>query len=231
MLEYCQTCSARLYNFFFKTSITLGGVNATLIALIPKTTNPDHVTHFRPISCCIVIYKTITKILAVRLKPIPMRIISLNQTAFLSHRSITNNILLTHELIKGYNSKYISSRYTMKLDIRKAFDSLNWNFIVAILIQMKFHTSYIAWIYSCISTAKFSILFNGNSLGFFDSSHGVRQGDPVSSYLFIIMMEYFNQQLLQRVHDKSIKLHPKCKMPTIVSLMFADDLIIFSNLT
>ena len=102
----------------------LSSINSTNLALIPKVDNPSSVTQFRPIACCNVIYKSISRILASRLKIVLQEIISTNQAAFLPGRNILDNVLLVHELINGSSSNYISPRAMVMVDIKKAFDSV-----------------------------------------------------------------------------------------------------------
>ncbi|XP_038994199.1 uncharacterized protein LOC120118111 [Hibiscus syriacus] len=111
--------------YFFQHSSMLLAFNATTIALILKTPNPIKVKDFRPISCCSVIYKTITKILVQRLIRLIPGMVSINQTAFIKGRSIVDNTLLAQELVKGYDRKVISPRCTLKIDLQKAFDTLH----------------------------------------------------------------------------------------------------------
>lgn len=102
------------------------GVNATHLALIPKLDNPESVSHFRPIALCNVTYKCVSKVLANRIKLVLPSIISPNQAAFVHGRNILDNILLSHELIRNFHRSSISSRCALKMDLRKAFDSVRW---------------------------------------------------------------------------------------------------------
>jgi len=109
---------------FFSTGRMLGAINSTNLALISKTDCPTNVTEFRPIACCNVIYKCISRILASRLKMVLQHVISRNQAAYLPKRNILDNVMLAHELLNGYSSKHISPRAMLKIDLRKAFDSV-----------------------------------------------------------------------------------------------------------
>ncbi|XP_020243171.1 uncharacterized protein LOC109821392 [Asparagus officinalis] len=104
---------------FFKTGKLLGKVNSTAISLIPKVNCPTTPLEFRPISCCNVLYKFISKILANRIRTVIGSIINDAQSAFVEGRQTTNNILLAHELIKNYSRKYVSPRVMLSIDIKK----------------------------------------------------------------------------------------------------------------
>lgn len=100
-------------------------MNATAIALIPKQTNSNQMNQFHPISCCNVFYKCIVKMLAKMLKHILPSLISPNQSAFIQNRSIGDNIMLAQSLCRGYHLQRGPPTCAIKLDIHKAFDSLN----------------------------------------------------------------------------------------------------------
>ena len=88
-----------------------------------------------------------------------------------------------------------------KLDIEKAYDHVNWDFLIYMLDRCGFHDKWRRWVFFCISTVKFSILINGYSCGFFDSSRGLRQGDPLSPLLFVIVTNAFGKMLDKAVRD------------------------------
>ncbi|KAL0284497.1 UNVERIFIED_CONTAM: hypothetical protein Sradi_7195800 [Sesamum radiatum] len=126
---------------FFQTGRLLKQVNATLISLIPKVSNPGVVAEFRPISCCNVLYKVITKILVQRMRGILDTLISPSQNAFVPGRAIGDNILLAQELFSGYNQKHLPPRCALKVDLRKAYDTVEWDFLTAVLILFGFRNS------------------------------------------------------------------------------------------
>lgn len=142
-----------------------------------------------------------------------------------------SNVLLTHQLLRGYERSTISPRAMMKLDMMKASDTVNWDSITSVLAKMNFPAEFINWIHACISTVGISIIVNGSPIGYFKSGHGIRQGDPMSAYLFIIIMEILTHMLNRHLEAGNIILHPKCKDHRIVSLMFADDLVVFTKPT
>ena len=118
-----------------------------------------------------------------------------------------------------------------KLDIEKAYDHIRWDFILQMLERMGFGSKWIRWINWCISTASFSVMFNGSPTGFFRSSRGLRQGDPLSPYLFVIGMEVLSCLLKRAVEDNFIsgcRLGDRDGGELVIShLLYTDDTIIF----
>ncbi|KAL0289803.1 UNVERIFIED_CONTAM: hypothetical protein Sradi_7065100 [Sesamum radiatum] len=213
---------------FFVSGKILKQINATILVLIPKVQLPVRVAEFRPIACCNVIYKAISKIIVSRMQRVLHKLIDCSQIAFVPGRSIADNILLAQELMAGYNQLKLSRRCTIKVDIQKAYDSVNWDFILESLVLFKFPARFISWIEQCMTTASFSIALNGSIHGFFKSSRGIRQEDPMSPYLFVIVMEIWHALLKYRVQNEgSFQYHWKCGELGILNLCFADDVLIF----
>lgn len=118
----------------------------------------------------------------------------------------------------------------MKIDLSKAFDRVEWNFLLRILRNTGFNQTFINWVYQCIATTSMSILLNGSPYGFFRPTRGLRQGDPLSPYLFIIVMEAVSRMLYRAEQMKEIKeVKVSRNGPTISHLFFVDDLIIMSS--
>lgn len=214
---------------FFSSGQILRQWNCTAITLIPKIVNASKITDFRPISLCNVLYKVISKIIARRLEIVLPEIISPSQSAFVKGRLLIENVLLATELVQNFNQANVSPRGVLKVDMRKAFDSLKWEFILRVLRAARFPEVFIKWIEQCITTPSFSINVNGDLCGFFDGKQGVRQGDPISPYLFVIAMEVFARLLQAGFNSGSIKYHPKAQDPAISHLAFADDVMVFSG--
>ena len=109
---------------FFTTGILLATMNVTHVRLIPKVTGPKKVIEYRPIALCNVFYKIISKILSLRLKPVLGSIISENQSAFIPGRAITDNVLITHEVLHYLKSSTTEKKCPMavKTDMSKAYD-------------------------------------------------------------------------------------------------------------
>ena len=124
---------------FFVKGFLPKGVNSTILALIPKKLETKEMKDYRPISCCNVIYKVISKIIANRLKLVLPKFIAGNQSAFVHERLLIENLLLATELVKDYHKDSISGRCAIKIDISKAFDSVQWSFIRTVLLSLIFH--------------------------------------------------------------------------------------------
>ncbi|GKC28564.1 RNA-directed DNA polymerase, eukaryota, reverse transcriptase zinc-binding domain protein [Tanacetum coccineum] len=223
--EVCQAIKE-----FFSNGKMLGEVNATLITLVPKIPTPDRVSDFRPIACCNVMYKCISKILTTRIKGVLGELVGENQSAFIEGRQITDNILMSQELFRGYNRKQNIKKVAFKIDLQKAYDTISWDFLKEILVMFGFHERMVNWIMICITTAKFSINVNGERVGYFKGGRGLRQGDPISPYLFTLVMEVLNLIIQKNIQDgNGFKYHFGCKNLRITHLCFADDLLVFCH--
>nr|KAJ0198574.1 hypothetical protein LSAT_V11C700342390 [Lactuca sativa] len=215
---------------FFLSKKILKEINATVIALVPKIPTPGKVADYRPISCCNVLYKCISKIIVNRIREHLGCLISDNQSAFIPGRSILDNILLSQELVKGYHIDRGFARCALKVDIQKAYDTVNWKFLLSILKEFGFHETMIKWIMNCVSTSSFMININGSFHGFFQGKRGLRKGCPLSPYLFTLVMEVFNLMLKRGIREsKDFKFHWRCNEQKITHLCFADDLMVFCH--
>ncbi|XP_074300122.1 uncharacterized protein LOC141631336 [Silene latifolia] len=148
---------------FLRTNLL---INSTVITLIPKVDRPTNVTHFRPISCCNVIYKTISKLLCNRLALVLPDIISRNQGAFVKGRSILENILICQDLVRYYSRKTVSSRSMFKLDLQKAYDTIEWGFVEQMLGALHFPEKFKGLIMSCITSTSFTLNLNDDLMLF-----------------------------------------------------------------
>lgn len=152
-----------------------------------------------------------------------------NQSAFVQDRRISDNILLAHELVKNYQRKGLSPREVIKIDLRKAFDAVDWNFLINMLEVKGFPTQYIHWIRGCVTSPWFSVSINGCLTGFFKGKRGLRQGDPLSLYLFMLSMEVLTWMLDKAAVMGNLRYHPKCKGLKLTHICFSDDLLVFTN--
>ncbi|GJU63652.1 putative RNA-directed DNA polymerase [Tanacetum coccineum] len=214
---------------FFINGKLLKELNHTIIALIPKVQSPSKINDYRPISCCNVLFKCISKIIANRIKHCLKTLVSPNQSAFVPGRCISDNILLTQELMHNYHLDRGSPRCAFKVDIQKAYDTVDWGFLLTILKGFGFHEKMVHWIMECVSTASYSICINGNLHGYFKGKRGLRQGDPLSPYLFTLVMEVLTLMLQRRVMvSNTFSYHRYCDKLNLINLCFADDLFLFA---
>ena len=156
--------------------------------LIPKKQNVEDLKDLRPISLVGGLYKILAKVLANRIKRVLSKVISSEQSAFVEGRQILDVVLIANEAVDTIIRRK-ESGIVCKLDIEKAYDHLSWEFLIQVLDKMGFGKRWVSWVKWCISTASFSIMVNGSPTGFFQNSRGLRQGDPLSPYLFVIGME------------------------------------------
>ena len=169
-------------------------LNASFITLIPKKVNASNIRNFRPISPIGSVYKLLAKVLANGFKVVLGGLISDSQNAFLGSRQMVDSVLIANEYLDS-RIKSGSPGIICELDIEKAYDHVNRNFLHYLMGHCGFSLSWQKWISSCISTTRFSILINGSSEGFFEGSRGLRQGDSLSPLLFDIVMEGLSRLL------------------------------------
>ncbi|XP_074300415.1 uncharacterized protein LOC141631675 [Silene latifolia] len=174
---------------FFDTGKMLAQINSTVITLIPKVDRPSSVKHFRPIACCNVLYKTISKLIC--------------------------------------NRGNVSPRCMFKLDLQKAYDTTEWQFLEQMLAALQFPEKFIQLVMCCVTSTTFTLNLNGVHFGYFNGRRGLRQGDPLSPLLFTICMEYLTRILeyvTQQWHFRYLSL---CNGLKLNHLLFADDLLMF----
>jgi len=178
-----------------------GYTNVSHLAVIPKEKMSSSFARFRPISLCNSSYKILTKIITTRLKPLLPSLISKNQGGFLANRQISDSILLVQEAIHSSQTRN-EKGFILKLDLANAFDRVRPSFLLAALKKMGFDDCFLNLIQACISGPWISPLVNGRPGEAFQSSRGIRQGYPLSPYLFILMVESFSRALdfNRRVH-------------------------------
>ncbi|XP_022030545.1 uncharacterized protein LOC110931459 [Helianthus annuus] len=170
------------------------------------------------------------KVLADRLKGSLNEIVSINQSAFVPGRKISDNIPLTQELMHNYHRDFGPPRCAFKVDIQKAYDTVEWSFLKNVLLGFGYNGIMVDWIMLCVSAASYSIRVNGSIHGYFKGKRGLRQGDPLSPYLFTLVMEVLTCILNHATRiDSSFRFHNKCEKQQIVNLCFADDLFLFAR--
>ncbi|XP_062158001.1 uncharacterized protein LOC133865598 [Alnus glutinosa] len=204
--------------------------NSTFIVLIPKLHVPVSVGDYRPISLCNVLYKIVTKVLANRLKKVLPALISPNQSAFVPGRLITDNIIVAYEALHTMNTRMREKKGYMavKLDMSKAYDRVEWVFLEKMMRKMGFAEQWIKLIMNCVSTVSYSMLINGQPMEQFSPSRGLRQGDPLSPYLFLLCAEGLSALIRTTEREGRISGVPIAVGGTRLShLFFANDNLLF----
>ena len=118
----------------------------------------------------------------------------------------------------------------IKLDLQKVYDKVNWKFLEAVLLHFGFNETFIRWIITCVSSVSFEVVINGGKSEYFKPSRGLRQGDPLSPYLFILYQEVLSRFI---EHDLKLKnivgIKSSISGPMISHVMYADDIILFTK--
>lgn len=156
-------------------------------------------------------------------------IVGNNQAAFIKGKNIHNHILLTYELIKGYERKRGTPLCLMQMDIHKAYDTVDWNALHSILNEVGFPRKFTDWIMVAVTSVSYVFNVNGQCTDFMKAKRGLRQGDPISPMLFVVVMECLNRYLYKMQKNRSYKYHPNCDKLNIKNLCFADDILLFSR--
>ncbi|XP_031091113.1 uncharacterized protein LOC115996111 [Ipomoea triloba] len=226
---------------FLNTGIIPEGLNDRLVALIPKIKHLDKLSHFRPISLCNVIYKLITKILTNRIKGIVREAIGPEQSSFVLKRQITDNIMVFQEILQSMKKKTGAvGQMVIKIDLEKAYDRLSWQFIRETLEEVGFRTDWIQKVMQCIETAKLSVLWDGElsvlwdgeQLDWIKPKRGIRQGDPISPYIFVLCMERLSHIIKEATINETCRgIKISRYGPTLTHLFFVDDMVLFAEAT
>ncbi|GAU25959.1 hypothetical protein TSUD_373600 [Trifolium subterraneum] len=217
----------RFISEFHRNGKLTKGLNSTFIALIPKVDNPQCLNDFRPISLVGSLYKILAKFLANRLRSVIGSVISESQTAFIKDRQILDGILIANEVVdEARKSK--KELMLFKVDFEKAYDSVDWGYLDAVMGRMSFPTLWRKWIRECVSTATSSVLVNGSPTEEFPLERGLRQGDPLSPFLFLLAAEGLSVLMKTMVERNLFTGYSVGKREplSISHLQFADDTLL-----
>ncbi|GKB97469.1 cysteine-rich receptor-like protein kinase [Tanacetum coccineum] len=190
----------RRFTKFNRVGSLANGCNASFIVMVPKKDDPLEIGDYRLISLIGCAYKVLSKILVACLSHVIHKLIRKNQTAFISGRQILDGIMVANEIV-NYAKKEGINLLLLKVDFEKAFDSINWIFLLGVMKQMSFGAKWCSWIYACLSSASVSILVNGSPTTEFKMEHGIRQGDTLSLFIFLIVSEALQVMVIE-AHNK-----------------------------
>ncbi|GJV87160.1 RNA-directed DNA polymerase, eukaryota, partial [Tanacetum coccineum] len=209
---------------FFDSGKFPPGCNSSFIALIPKIQDAKVVKDYRPISLIGSMYKIIAKILANRLSLVMPDLISDVQSTFVANRQILDGPFILNELLSWCKYKKVNAMI-FKVDFKKAFDSVRWDYLDNVLNSFGFGEKWRSWINGCLSSSMDSVLVNGNHTSEFHFHKGLKKGDPLSPFLFNLIMESlhlsFNRVLDAGLH-KGIYINNSLM---ISHLFYADDAV------
>ncbi|XP_074291935.1 uncharacterized protein LOC141618753 [Silene latifolia] len=174
-----------------------------------------------------VVKAVISKLLCNILALVLPDIIHESQGAFVQARSIIENVLICQDIVHQYSRKNVSPRCLFKIDLQKAYDTVEWDFVKQLLTGLKFPSKFVGLLMACITTTSYTLVLNGNNFWYFKGERGLRQGDPVSPLIFTICMDYLTRLIAFAISRWPFHYHPMCKAIKLTHLMFADDLLMF----
>ena len=167
---------------FFRIGKLLKEISVTTLTMVPKIQTPSRVGDYRPIACCSTLYKCISKLLCSRLSLILPDIVSPNQGAYVKGRSIMHNTLICQDMMRFYRPSETQPCCMFKLDVKKAYDTVDWDFMTQFMEAIGFPGHFIRLIRTCITSPQYSLLINGCPSTPIHPSRGLRQGDPLSPF-------------------------------------------------
>ncbi|KAL2931067.1 LINE-1 retrotransposable element ORF2 protein [Bienertia sinuspersici] len=214
---------------FFSLGKLLKEVSVTTLTMVPKVQTPSSVGDYKPIACCSTIYKCISKLLCSKLSTILPDIISPNQGAFVTGRSIMHNALICQDMMRFYRPSQIQDCCMFKLDVKKAYDTVSLGFMNDIMTELGFPEHFIRLIMVCITSPQYTLMINGVPSPLVTPSRGLRQGDPLSPLFFTLCMEYFTRVMKKVSLLPGYRFHPLCRQLQLNHLCFADDILMFSR--
>ncbi|XP_058726321.1 secreted RxLR effector protein 78-like [Vicia villosa] len=174
------------------------------------------------------IYKIITKMLAVRMRGVVDKLVYINQTSFVPGRSMMDGVLLVNEIL-DWAKKKKKGCLLLKVDFENAYDSISWNYLRWIMVRMGFGKRWLKWMESCIFNNHMSVLVNGSATKEFKVQRGLRQGDPISPFLFVLAMEGLTALTKKAVEVGEFKPFKYGANDFVDILQFADDTIILGE--
>ncbi|RVW50737.1 Transposon TX1 uncharacterized 149 kDa protein [Vitis vinifera] len=219
----------KVFTEFHRSGIINQSTNASFIVLLPKKSMSRRISDFRPISLITSLYKIIAKVLAGRIRGVLHETIHSTQGAFVQGRQILDAVLIANEIVDE-KRRSGEEGVVFKIDFEKAYDHVSWDFLDHVLEMKGFGIRWRKWMRGCLSSVSFAVLVNGNAKGWVKASRGLRQGDPLSPFLFTIVADVLSRMLLKAEERNVLEGFKVGRNRTRVShLQFADDTIFFSS--
>ncbi|XP_058761237.1 uncharacterized protein LOC131634589 [Vicia villosa] len=215
-------------NDFYHKGTLVKSITSSFLALIPKKKNPQDLFEYRPICLVGSIYKIIAKLLANRMRGVVDLLVSTNQTAFVPGRSMMDGVVMVNEILDWAKRKK-KGCLLLKVDFEKAYDSVSWNYLRWILVKMGFGKRWMKWMEASIFTNFMSVMVNGSATREFKVQRGLRQGDPISPFLFVLAMEGLTALTKKSVAVGDFKPFKYGANDYVDILQFADDTIILGE--
>ncbi|KAJ9685133.1 hypothetical protein PVL29_017245 [Vitis rotundifolia] len=219
----------RVFDEFHRSGIINQSTNASFIVLLPKKSMAKRISDYRLISLITSLYKIIAKVLAGRLRGILHETIHSTQGAFVQGRQILDAVLIANEIVDE-KKRSGEEGVVFEIDFEKAYDHVSWDFLDHVLEKKGFSPRWRKWMRGCLSSVSFAVLVNGNAKGWVKASRGLRQGDPLSPFLFTLVADVLSRMLLRAEERNALEGFRVGRNRTRVShLQFADDTIFFSS--
>ncbi|RVW63734.1 LINE-1 retrotransposable element ORF2 protein [Vitis vinifera] len=219
----------RVFAEFHRSGVINQSTNASFIVLLPKKSTTKKISDFRPISLITSLYKIIAKVLSGRLRGVLHETIHSTQGAFVQGRQIMDAVLIANEIVDE-RRRSGEEGVVFKIDFEKAYDHVRWDFLDQVLEKKGFSPKWRKWMSGCLSSVSYAVLVNGSAKGWVKASRGLRQGDPLSPFLFTLVADVLSRMLLRAEERNMLEGFRVGRNRTRVShLQFADDTIFFSN--
>ena len=219
----------RMFAEFHRSRIINQSTNAFFIVLLPKKNSTKKISDFKPISLITSLYNIIVKVLSGHLRGVLHDTINSTQGAFIQERQILDVVLRANEIVDE-KRRSGEEGVVFKIDFEKAYDHVSWDFLDHVLEKKGSSPKWRKWTSGCLSSVSYAVLVNGNNKGWVKASRGLRQGDPLSPFLFTIVPDVLSKMLL-RAEERNLfeGFRVGRNRTRVTHLQFADDTIFFSN--
>lgn len=216
----------RLFVWFYEGKLDVQRLNYGIITLLPKTMEANKIQQYRPICLLRCPYKLITKVMDIRVAPYAPKLFSIQQNAFIKGRDIMDGIMSLHEIMHYTHIKKHTG-VILKLDFEKAYDKVNWDFLLACHRSRGFNDKWCGWVSQILRNGTVSVKINDELGPYIQSAKGVRQGDPFSPFLFNMAAECLTKMVLAAQKNNLIQgLAPDLVEHGVAILQYVDDTVI-----